>query len=179
MAEIGAETAAELLVEEWKYRHDVYWKFYVRWGTAILFLLSVPWIAPPPFLDDIGDYIIVIPMTAAILVGLSTWHIYEEYTRTKTVYAVLRRLRSPEYETTYTRRRKPGKVPTIAAVAVVAYAFLLGVLTLIAGGMLRGWLGLLGVMTILVFFWAYTWRHRFQAEPAAGVKPRSPEQCRG
>jgi hypothetical protein len=71
---------ASLLWEEWKYRHDLFWQAFYRWGTAAVVVSVVPYVQPR-LVDDLGSVVLVFPALAALLAVGASWHLFAEYAR--------------------------------------------------------------------------------------------------
>jgi hypothetical protein len=86
---IGYEKQAELYWEEWKYRHEVYWKSVNLWGGAIILLLVGPY-TDVVNQADLGEFILIFPALAFLMSLFSGWQLSAEYVRTCNAWISLR-----------------------------------------------------------------------------------------
>lgn len=83
-AKLTKKESAPLLWEEWKYRHELFWKSLYRWGTASVAVSIVPWVQTE-ILDDLGIMVLFFPVLASLIAGFASWHIAAEYSRLRKV----------------------------------------------------------------------------------------------
>jgi hypothetical protein len=76
--------AAELLWDEWKYRHGLYWKTLFRWGGAVVTLLIIPFIKPEIF-SPLPIAALAFPLLAFCVSVFSAWLIGAEQRRFQVV----------------------------------------------------------------------------------------------
>lgn len=82
--------------EEFKYRHDHYWKSFFKFSFAILFLLILPY-AYKEKLDSLGELKILIPILSCILSIVSAWLLAAEYERIIVTNLKYQELKKPPY----------------------------------------------------------------------------------
>ncbi len=70
----------EILWNEWKYRHSVYWNLLFRFGGAIVVLWVIPFVRPEVFAPWRG-IASLFPLTALALSVFSTWLLAAEQSR--------------------------------------------------------------------------------------------------
>lgn len=64
--------AIQLLWEEWKYRHDLFWKLLFRWAGAVIVLWVIPFLKPEIFKFR-AWVALIFPAAAFILSLFSAW----------------------------------------------------------------------------------------------------------
>lgn len=82
---------ATLYWEEWKYRHDIYWKSVNLWGGAIIFLLVAPF-TEFANVENLGKYILVFPVAGFFMSFISGWQLSAEIARLQNVTKSLREI---------------------------------------------------------------------------------------
>ncbi len=90
MAELGTEEGTRLLWEEFKFRHQLFWSLYFRWGTALLALLLAPHVKVAGLLTDPISAIAPwaranFTWIALALTIVASWHLGAEYLRLQRV----------------------------------------------------------------------------------------------
>ncbi len=138
--QIGIEKKAELYWEEWKYRHDVYWKSLNLWGGAVIFLLIGPYTGAVN-LTDLGYYVFVFPALAFLLSLFAGWQLAAEYARIVNVTKSLRD-ELPVYVIEPTTRREKILFYSIGKVVTRAFVLGLSALSIVDAIILSQWLGL-------------------------------------
>lgn len=76
--------AADLLWNEWKYRHELWWSSFSRWTGVMVGLWAIPFIKPEIF-DPYPYAALLFPLGALVLSFFSMWHLNAEYARLKMV----------------------------------------------------------------------------------------------
>jgi len=97
---IPTSRIAEILWEEWKYRHGVFWDSIYRWGLVVGLITIAPYIRPS-MIEDLGVYVLIFPILAFLLGVFSSWHLAAEYSR---LSLVDKRFRP------FLREFRPGKI---------------------------------------------------------------------
>ncbi|KJZ08922.1 hypothetical protein TW85_23095 [Marinomonas sp. S3726] len=82
--------------EEFKYRHDHYWKSFFKFSFAILFLLILPY-AYKEKLDSLGDLKILVPILSCVLSIVSAWLLAAEYERIRVTNLKFQELKKPPF----------------------------------------------------------------------------------
>jgi hypothetical protein len=82
----------KLQFEEFKYRHELFWQLFFRFSLAILFLLALPY-AYPTQVAGFKNFIIFLPIAAAIVTIFSYWLLMAEYQRLAAVRRQFKDLR--------------------------------------------------------------------------------------
>lgn len=72
--------AATLLWEEWKYRHELFWKSLYLWGFASVTVSIFPWINPD-VITKLGKNVLIFPIMAGFIALFAAWHLGSEYSR--------------------------------------------------------------------------------------------------
>jgi hypothetical protein len=89
--------AIDLLWDEWKYRHALFWTFLFRWAGAVVTLWVIPFLKPEIF-TPVPKLALVFPALAFALTLFSTWLLGAEQRRFAMVnqkYEELRRDHRP------------------------------------------------------------------------------------
>ena len=94
--------AADLLWQEWKYRHDLFWKSLFRWAGAVLTLWIIPFVKPEVF-KPWPKLVLAFPVTAFLLSMFSAWIIGAEHRRFAAVNTKFNEMR---------RDYSPPRMPT-------------------------------------------------------------------
>ena len=76
--------AADILSEEWKYRHGIWWSAFSRWTGIMVGLWVIPFLRPEIFWAR-PKAALCFPGIAFILSFFSVWHLSAEYGRMKMV----------------------------------------------------------------------------------------------
>src|SRR5438105_1214590 len=76
--------AIQLLWDEWKYRHDLFWKSLFRWAGAVLALWAIPFLKPDIF-KPWPIVALAFPAMAFLLSICSAWILGAEHRRFITV----------------------------------------------------------------------------------------------
>ena len=120
----------KLKFEEFKYRHELFWKLFFSFSLAILFLLALPYAYP----DKVAEFkrlIIFLPLAAAIVTVFCYWLLSAEYQRLASVRRQLTDLTPESYKpyplATHTKFAKLLNRPVGQ---VVVNVFFVGFLTL-------------------------------------------------
>lgn len=71
---------AKLYYDEFKYRHDMYWRHFFQFSTFISVLLAFPYLNADKF-NNIGIYKVTFPILAIILTLVGAWNLAGEYER--------------------------------------------------------------------------------------------------
>jgi hypothetical protein len=69
---IDEEQAIQLLWEEWKYRHDLFWRLLFRWAGAVITLWIIPFIKPEVF-KPFPRTALLFPVVALFVTVFSAW----------------------------------------------------------------------------------------------------------
>ncbi|MBI3158570.1 MAG: hypothetical protein HYZ26_03095 [Chloroflexi bacterium] len=81
MTKLPEEQIANLLWEEWKYRHEIYWQSIYRWGLAVGFITIAPYYFQERLISTLGWQVVAFPAVAALLAIFAAWHLGAEYVR--------------------------------------------------------------------------------------------------
>lgn len=73
-----------LLWEEWKYRHDVFWQSIYRWGLAVGLITIAPYVSPN-LIGELDYIVLFFPILAGLVSMFASWHLGAEYVRLKKV----------------------------------------------------------------------------------------------
>ena len=87
----------KLQYEEFKYRHELFWKLFFRFSLAILFLLGLPY-AYPDKVKDFKSLIVFLPFAAIITTLFCYWLLSAEYQRLAAVSKLLNDLKPDGYK---------------------------------------------------------------------------------
>jgi hypothetical protein len=68
--DVGAENR-QLLWDEYKHRHNLVWRIVFQVTLAVVFLSIVPYLAPDPVRDALGQWLLAAPVLALVLVLFS------------------------------------------------------------------------------------------------------------
>ncbi len=83
-AELTRNQSAQLLWEEWKYRHELFWRSLFRWGTAATLITVAPWVQTD-LVDKLGLMVLFFPFLASLIAVFASWHVAAEYSRLRKV----------------------------------------------------------------------------------------------
>ena len=114
---------AKLYWEEFKYRHEHYWKYYFKFSYAIIFLLVIPYLDPDRIIQ-MGSYVYLLPVAAALLTIAAAWLLAAEYERMSLVNEKLQGIKSEKYKLIEIERTCIKKVLGIKIGYVVTIIFL-------------------------------------------------------
>jgi hypothetical protein len=149
---MNEKQAADLLWEEWKYRHDLFWKSLFRWAGAVVVLWVVPFLKPEIF--KFRPWIALIFPAAAIILSLfSAWILGAEQGRLAMVskkYDELRKEFLPPRMPKDTRLNRFFGWP-IGRSVVFAYGFGFAALSLVVGYFL--WLSIEATPAFPIYPW--------------------------
>ena len=124
----------KLYWEEFKYRHERYWKSFFRFSFAILFLLALPYVYSDK-LDELGRLSILVPVLSAILSLFSAWLLAAEYERIRLTKEKFQELKegkfgAKELEKSGIRKILSWRIGIVVTVLFVVVFFLLSLLEL-------------------------------------------------
>jgi uncharacterized membrane protein len=108
--------------DEYKLRHEHYWKSFFRFGFAIVFLLALPFVYPVKT-GSLGNFIIAIPILAVTLSLFSAWLLRSEYDRLRKTDDNLRVLIPKEYRRAATTPKGLAKLFEVRIGVVVSVLF--------------------------------------------------------
>jgi hypothetical protein len=133
--------AADLLWNEWKYRHDLFWKMLFRWGASVLTLWAIPFLRPVVF-KPLPRLALLFPLMAFVLSLFSAWLLAAEQRRFGMVNQMYNELRGRFLPPRMPQETRMGKLlaAPIGATIVYIYGLGLGLLSLVVGWAL--WLSL-------------------------------------
>jgi len=84
--------AAELLLDEWKWRHQHCWRFISRWGLSALTVALLPYVSVFhdgfTFLRGLGRAVFLFPLASIALAQVAIWLFAAEYVRCRPVEAM-------------------------------------------------------------------------------------------
>ena len=129
--------AIDLLWDEWKYRHELFWKSLFRWGGAVITLWIIPFLKPEVF-KPYPIVSLLFPAMGFLLSLFSAWLLGAEQRRFAMVnqkYHELRGAFLPPRVPRLTRLDRLYALP-IGAKVVPLYALLFGVLSVVVGVLL-------------------------------------------
>ena len=86
---------AELIWEEYKYRHDLYWKSIYLWGGAATAIFIAPFFKPE--LIVLGSAIFIFPVVGLAISLIGAWHLASESERLGVVGAKYNQIRGAQY----------------------------------------------------------------------------------
>lgn len=75
----------EISWEEFKYRHEHFWKSFYKLGFIIIFLIALPHYELKGLLSNFTNTLFILPFTAAFLSILSLWLLIQEQKRLKLI----------------------------------------------------------------------------------------------
>jgi hypothetical protein len=120
----------KLQFEEFKYRHELFWKLFFSFSLAILFLLALPY-AYPDKVGKLRDLITFLPIAALVITLLCYWLLRAEYQRLAAVRRQLDELKPKGYkQATLAAGSIFEKLLNLSVGKAVANIFLVGFLTL-------------------------------------------------
>jgi hypothetical protein len=128
------EKAAALLWDEWKYRHDLFWRSLYRYAGSVITLWIIPFLKPEVF-KPFPAATLLFPVLALFLSVFSAWLLGAEQRRFAMVNAKYDELRQ---EFLPPRMPKEGLVDKLFAARVGAYVVLFYVLSLAIGSIVDG-----------------------------------------
>jgi hypothetical protein len=108
--------------EEFKYRHDHYWKSFFKFSFAILFLLILPY-AYKEKLDALENIKILIPILSLVLSLVSAWLLAAEYERIRVTYLKFQELKKTPYEAIKFENTGIKKILNLKVGVVVFFLF--------------------------------------------------------
>jgi hypothetical protein len=88
------EQAIQLLWEEWKYRHDLYWRTLLLWGGSVITLWIVPFAKPEVF-RPWPKVTLLFPILAFLLAIFSAWLLGAEQRRFEMINQIYSEVRKP------------------------------------------------------------------------------------
>ena len=111
--------------EEYKYRHEHYWKSFFKFSFAALFLNILPF-AYPEKMVALKRFLIVFPLVSLGLSIFSTWLLAAEYERMRVIYKKFDEIKTKEFK--YIRFNLSGckRILKLRIGTVVTILFLLG-----------------------------------------------------
>ncbi|TVO70025.1 hypothetical protein [Sedimenticola selenatireducens] len=71
----------KVLWDEFKYRHEHYWRSFYKIGFLLLFLLSIPYITPKDFILPPEWFFNLMPIYSLALSIIATWLLWQEHKR--------------------------------------------------------------------------------------------------
>jgi hypothetical protein len=95
---------AGLLWEEYKYRHDLYWKSLYLWGGAATAIFIAPFLKPE--LGILGPAIFIFPVLGLAISLIGAWHLASESERHNVVSKKYNQVRGKEYSPPWTYEGK-------------------------------------------------------------------------
>ena len=120
---------AKLYWEEYKYRHEHYWKSFFKFSYAIIFLLVIPYLHPDKIIQ-LAHYIKLFPTAAALLSIAAAWVLAAEYERIAVTSEKLIEIKSEKYKPIEFELTGFKKVLGVRIGIVVTIIFLFGFLLL-------------------------------------------------
>ena len=75
---------AKMLWDEWKYRHDRFWRSLFRFASAVIIVSIVPYVKPE-LIEKLGNVIVVFPVLAILISLGACWLLAAEYQRLRMV----------------------------------------------------------------------------------------------
>ena len=122
--------------EEFKYRHDHYWKSFFKFSFAILFLLVLPFMYPEK-ISKFGKLQLIIPILSMILSLASAWLLASEYERIKVANQKFQELKKTPFDSIIFSTQNIGfkkilnfKIGTVVSILFAVVFFLLSTLEL-------------------------------------------------
>lgn len=119
----------KLYWEEFKYRHENYWKLFFQFSYAIIFLLVVPYVYPEKIVA-IKRYVVLFPICGIFLSLVAAWILGAEYKRIGVTHEKMTQLKSEEYKPIKFAYDKWDKILKVKIGHVVTATFLVGFLLL-------------------------------------------------
>ncbi|MEW6567422.1 MAG: hypothetical protein AB1449_04480 [Chloroflexota bacterium] len=86
--------SAHLLWQEWRYRHEVIWRTFSRYGLVVMAVSLFPYFAPG-VIARLRLAVLVFPLLGTALGLFAAWHLAAEYARFSRVSEAVRRLLGP------------------------------------------------------------------------------------
>jgi hypothetical protein len=131
---------AGLLWEEYKYRHDLYWKSIYLWGGAATAIFIAPFLKPE--LEILRSAIFIFPVVGLAISLIGAWHLASESERLGVVVAKYNQIRGENYSPPWVYKDKrtwyqqavtesTGKAVTVLFTFGFSVFFILDVLFLI------------------------------------------------
>lgn len=90
---LSEDKRAELLYNEWEYRHGVIWKTVQLWGAVAVFAISAPFLQFGGTLSTTAA--LLSPFFGLCLAWIGAWNIQAEYARLAIIYADFESARGP------------------------------------------------------------------------------------
>ncbi len=115
----------KLYWEEFKYRHETYWKLFFKFCYAIIFLLAIPYVYPEK-IRTFAKWKILFPIMGSFLSILAAWILAAEYIRISCVYEKYTGLKPQNFKPTDFTLYRFGKVLKYRIGNVVTVIFLVG-----------------------------------------------------
>jgi len=125
---------AKLYWEEFKYRHELYWKLFFRFSYAIIFLLVIPYVHPDE-LRELADFVRLFPIAGMLLSLVAAWLLAAEYKRVGVTYQKFTDIKIPKYRPIKINLSGLGRILALRIGHVVTVTFLAGFLVLSAANL--------------------------------------------
>jgi hypothetical protein len=91
---IEEKQAIQLFWEEWKYRHDLFWRLLFRWAGAVITLWIIPFVKPEVF-KPFPRTALLFPVVALFVTIFSAWVLWSEQIRFDAINKKFKEMRQP------------------------------------------------------------------------------------